>query len=72
MDERIYLLPREGNFYKANMHCHTTVSDGKLTPEEVKEEYQKRGYQIVAYTDNGKYCPHPELNSKYFLALAGF
>ncbi|MDR7810837.1 PHP domain-containing protein [Lacrimispora sp.] len=72
MDERIYLLPREGNFYKANMHCHTTVSDGKLTPEEVKEEYQKRGYQIVAYTDHGKYCPHPEFNSKDFLALAGF
>ncbi len=72
MEERIYLLPREGNFYKANMHCHTTVSDGKLSPEEVKEEYQNRGYQIVAYTDHGKYCPHPELNSKDFLALAGF
>lgn len=72
MEERIYLLPREGNFYKANMHCHTTVSDGKLTPEQMKEEYQKRGYQIVAYTDHGKYCPHPELNSKDFLALAGF
>jgi hypothetical protein len=72
MDERIYLLPREGNFYKANMHCHTTVSDGKLTPEQVKEEYEKRGYQIVAYTDHGKYCPHPELTTKDFLALAGF
>lgn len=72
MEERIYLLPREGNCYKANMHCHTTVSDGKLTPWQVKEEYQKRGYQIVAYTDHGKYCPHPELNSKDFLALAGF
>lgn len=72
MEERIYLLPKEGNFYKANMHCHTTVSDGKLTPGQVKEEYQKKGYQIVAYTDHGKYCPHPELNSKDFLALAGF
>ena len=43
-----YLLPKEGKFYKANLHCHTTLSDGKLTPEQVKEEYMKRGYSIVA------------------------
>lgn len=72
MDERIYLLPKEGNFYKANMYCHTTVSDGRLTPEQVKEEYEKRGYQIVAYVDQGNYCPHRELTTKDFLALAGF
>lgn len=72
MEERIYLLPKEGDFYKANMHCHTTVSDGRLTPEQIKEEYEKRGYQIVAYTDLGMYCPHPELTTKDFLALAGF
>ena len=34
-----YLLPKSGNFYKANMHCHTTLSDGKKTPEEVKALY---------------------------------
>ena len=27
----------EKNFYKGNMHAHTTLSDGKQTPEEVKE-----------------------------------
>ena len=31
-----YLLPKEGNFYKANLHCHTTCSDGELTPLEMK------------------------------------
>ena len=35
-----YLLPEKGNFYKANLHCHTVVSDGALTPEQVKEAYQ--------------------------------
>ena len=34
-----YLLPRTGKFYKANLHCHTNYSDGKKTPEEVKELY---------------------------------
>ena len=24
---KIYLLPESGNFYKANLHCHSTVSD---------------------------------------------
>ena len=38
-----YLLPESGNFYKANLHCHTNVSDGKWTPEKVKEEYSKQG-----------------------------
>ena len=30
-----YLLPENGQFYKANLHCHSTVSDGHLTPEEM-------------------------------------
>ena len=30
-----YLLPENGNFYKANLHCHSTFSDGKWTPEEL-------------------------------------
>ncbi len=39
MSERIDLLPREGNGYKANLHCHTVLSDGHLTPQEVKTAY---------------------------------
>jgi len=34
-----YLLPEAGEFYKANLHCHTNVSDGKFSPEEVKAMY---------------------------------
>lgn len=66
------LLSSEKNFYKANLHCHTNFSDGKLTPEEVKEEYKSRGYSIVAYTDHDLFIPHHELTDEGFLALAGF
>lgn len=66
-----YLLPKEGQFYKANLHCHTTLSDGKLTPEQVKEEYMKHGYSIVAITDHELLIPHPELASDDFLPLIG-
>ena len=70
MSEKQFLLPERGNFYKANLHCHTTCSDGNLTPEEIKEAYQARGYSVVAYTDHRKYQWHRELTDQEFLALA--
>ena len=66
-----YLLPKDGNFYKANLHCHSTVSDGKWTVEEIKKNYMEQGYSIVAYTDHDVLIPHPELNDDKFLALNG-
>lgn len=67
-----YLLKKDGNFYKANLHCHTNVSDGCLSPEQIKEAYKKKGYSIVAYTDHDVFIAHPELTDKNFLALNGF
>ena len=61
-----------GNFYKANLHCHTTVSDGRLTPAEVKALYRSRGYSVVAYTDHDVLIPHPELADADFLPLNGY
>ena len=55
------LLPQVPQYFKANLHTHTTISDGKLTPEEVKAAYMERGYQIVAFTDHEVCVPHPEL-----------
>lgn len=63
-----YLLPPV-KFYKASLHTHSTVSDGKLTPQEVKELYKARGYSILALTDHHIISAHPELNDPDFLAL---
>lgn len=68
---RQYLLPREGTFYKANLHCHTTMSDGKLSPEEIKDVYLAQGYAIVAYTDHNILMPQSHLSDDTFLALNG-
>lgn len=68
---RKYLLPNEGNFYKANLHCHTTLSDGKKTPEEIKQMYMDHGYSIVAYTDHDVFLHNDHLNEENFLALHG-
>ena len=67
-----YLLPEKGEFYKANLHCHTSVSDGGYTPQQVKEMYQKQGYSIVAFTDHDVLVPHPELADDNFLPLNGY
>ncbi|MBQ8162934.1 MAG: hypothetical protein IJZ93_01010 [Clostridia bacterium] len=64
-----YLLPNDVNWYRANMHCHTTISDGQFTPEEVKEAYKAQGYSIVAYTDHELLLDHSDLNDDEFLAL---
>ena len=66
-----YLLPETGNFYKANLHAHTVMSDGRDTPEEVKEMFKERGYSIVAYTDHDVFVDRSYLCDEDFLALNG-
>ena len=66
-----YLLPKEGSFYKANLHSHSTLSDGALTPEEMKQLYRSNGYSILAYTDHSVFVPHNDLTDSTFLALNG-
>ena len=67
-----YLLPQNGNFYKANLHCHTTYSDGRRTPKEIKHLYKSLGYSVVAYTDHDIMISHSDLDDESFLALNGF
>ena len=38
--------------YKANLHAHTTCSDGTLSPAEVIDAYAARGYDVLAITDH--------------------
>lgn len=66
------LLDKTLNKYKANLHCHSTVSDGRLTPEELKSYYMENGYSIIAYTDHDIMIAHDELNDERFLALHGY
>ena len=60
-----YLLPPK-NCYKANLHCHSTISDGKITVEELKELYKRNGYSILAYTDHEVLVTHSDLTSAEF------
>lgn len=66
------LLTSEKKFFKANLHCHSVISDGKKTPEELKEMYLNQGYSIIAYTDHNVLIDHSELCDERFLALNGY
>lgn len=39
--------------YKANLHTHSTASDGRVPLSEMVELYYKAGYDILAMTDHG-------------------
>lgn len=60
----------EGNWYKGNIHLHTTNSDGALTPEETCKVYREAGYDFVVLTDHWKITPVPAVPPD-FLALSG-
>ena len=67
-----YLISENGNFYKANLHCHSVISDGKWTVEQLKEEYMKQGYSVIAFTDHQVFLTHNDLTDDNFVALNGY
>ena len=49
--------------YKANLHTHTTRSDGSLSPQCVVDNYSRLGYNILALTDHNELTyPWQEFN----------
>lgn len=66
-----HLLPQVPKYFKANLHTHSTVSDGILTPEEVRDAYKAKGYSVLALTGHSVTVAHQELNQPDFLMLTG-
>ena len=71
MSEKI-LLSSEKKQFKANLHCHSTHSDGKLTPEELKAAYKSRGYDILAITDHCNPNDYTAMSDPDFMMLTGY
>ena len=63
------LLTSQKAFYKGNMHCHSTLSDGKMTPEELKEHYKKHGYSFLAITDHEHVNNNSYLDDEEFITI---
>ena len=41
-----------GRFWRGNLHTHSNLSDGCLTPAEVCRRYKAAGYDFIALTDH--------------------
>ena len=63
------LLPSGGNLYKVNLHTHSTITDGRFSPAQLKEIYMEHGYHAVAFSDHNVCVPHNDLTDQNFVAL---
>jgi predicted metal-dependent phosphoesterase TrpH len=39
-------------WFRGNLHCHTTASDGRLSPQETAAWFRAAGYDFLALTDH--------------------
>lgn len=61
----------DGNWYRGNIHCHTTNSDGILSPKDVAEQYKNEGYNFLAFTDHNRFSNSDIYNDKDFIVIPG-
>lgn len=60
-----------GSWYKANLHTHTTISDGEVCAAERIGQYRDKGYHILALTDHHKTNDVSALSTDGFLVISG-
>ncbi|MBQ0126240.1 MAG: PHP domain-containing protein, partial [Clostridiales bacterium] len=67
-----FIISENGNFYKANLHCHSSdCSDGTFSLAELKKFYKEHGYSAVAFTDHNVLVDHSDMSDESFIALTG-
>lgn len=49
---RGFPFDQPGRFWRGNLHCHSTLSDGKLPAAEVCRRYQEAGYDFISLTEH--------------------
>lgn len=54
---------------KFDLHCHTTVSDGELSPIEVVKRAQANGVDVLSITDHDTIAAYQQLASQTELGL---
>jgi len=61
----------EGNWFRGNLHTHTTESDGDLSPTDMCAAYRNAGYDFICITDHHKVTDVAGLSSDDFVVLPG-
>ncbi len=61
-----------GQWYKGNLHCHSTISDGALSPDEIVELYKNHDYNFLSFSDHEHFTHHTKYDDSKFLIFPGF
>ncbi len=57
----MYLDKNRNRWFKLGLHIHTSLSDGKKTPQEMARIYKNAGFDAVAVTDHWLYHAEDEI-----------
>lgn len=71
MHDQHTAFPKQGAWYKGNLHAHSTLSDGEASPQALVDNYRRLGFDFLAITDHRVYGIHEALNRPDFLVLPG-
>ena len=71
MTAKIDFFGQELNAYKANLHMHSTSSDGQYAFRDIVNYYRDEGYDILAATDHHTTNRVSEVDSREVLLLSG-
>lgn len=69
MDDIAALDRSRGSWFKGNLHCHSTESDGSLPPGEIVAMYRKKGYSFLAFSEHEVFGNHEEFNGEDFIIM---
>ncbi len=65
----VQIVDKPARWYRGQLHCHTTNSDGDLSPDEVIQKYKAAGYDFVAVSDHNFLTETQELGDSSFLTF---
>jgi hypothetical protein len=60
-----------GQFYKGNLHTHTTVTDGAFSQQETVDRYRQAGYDFLSLTDHYIYTRGEDLQTGDLVLFPG-
>lgn len=66
-----YCTFAQGSWFKAQMHCHSTNSDGDTTPRAVAQTYFDKGNSIIFITDHDFMTVSDTINIPGMLCING-
>lgn len=66
------MFSENGNWYKGNLHSHTTNSDGRMKPEEAVTFYKNHGYHFMCLSEHDVYTDlREQFDCEDFILLPG-